>query len=62
MPHISVAIDAGYQRCGATRSLAELDVYLKSDDLFKDDHYTDVAFQQLEWPPSGAVGDAHPPV
>ena len=41
---------------------AELDVYLKSDDMFKDGHYTDVAFQRLEWPPSDAVGDAHPPV
>jgi hypothetical protein len=41
---------------------AELAVYLKSDDLFKDGRYTDVAFQRLEWPPRDAVGDAHPPV
>jgi gentisate 1,2-dioxygenase len=41
---------------------AELDVYLKSTDLFKDGHYSDVAFERLEWPPSGAVGDVHPPV
>src|SRR5947209_3304943 len=39
---------------------AELDVYLKSDDLFKDGRYTDVAFERLEWPPRAVVGGAHP--